>query len=161
MICISGTPGTGKSSVISALKDKGFKCSELNDLSAECEIGIEDGERVIDTDCLKNIHFEGIIAGHLSHYMKCDYVIVLRSHLKDIERRLKLRGYSNEKIMDNVEAEAIDLIGYEAEEIHPGNVSEILNEDLDETVNKVLDIINGGKRYCDNIDLSEEILLWY
>ncbi|MGC9294096.1 MAG: adenylate kinase family protein [Thermoplasmata archaeon] len=161
MICISGTPGTGKSSVLSALSKLGYKCSELSDLSSVCVVGIEDGEKIIDVNCLKKIDFDGIVAGHLSHYMRCDAVIILRSHLKDLENRLKLRGYSKKKIMDNVEAEAIDLIGYEAEEMHPGKVSEILNENLDETIYKILQIIENKKSYDDKIDLSEEIMLWY
>jgi len=161
MICISGTPGTGKSSILSALSRMGYKCSELSDLSSGCEVGIENGERIIDASCLKKIDFDGIVAGHLSHYMKCDTVIILRSHLKDLESRLKSRGYSKDKMMDNIEAEAIDLIGYEAEEMHPGKVSEIVNDNLDETVNKVLQIIENKKSYDDKIDLSEEIMLWY
>jgi len=161
MICISGTPGTGKSSVLSAFSKMGYKCSELSDLSLGCEVGIENGERIIDVSCLKKIYFDGIVAGHLSHYMKCDTVIILRSHLKDLESRLKSRGYTKDKMMDNIEAEAIDLIGYEAEEMHPGKVSEIVNDNLDETVNKVLQIIENKKSYDDKIDLLEEIMLWY
>lgn len=161
MICVTGTPGTGKSTVLERLSAKGYKCSELLDIADKCITGIEDNEKIIDTSCLSQIKFEGIVVGHLSHYMKCKSVIVLRSHLKDLEERLLSRGYSREKIMDNVESEAIDLIGYEAEELHKGQVYEILNENIDETVNKVIKIIEGKVKQSEKIDLTEEILLWY
>ncbi len=161
MICITGTPGTGKSSVINALKSRGYTCYEMIDVASDCITGEENYEKVTDTECLKNKKVDGIVAGHLSHYMKCDKVIVLRSHLLDLEKRLSSREYDKRKIMDNLEAEAIDLIGYESEKLHPGNVYEVLNSNIDETVNKVLLIIAGNAESGGRIDLVEEIMLWY
>jgi hypothetical protein len=63
--------------------------------------------------------------------------------------------------MDNIESEAIDLIGSEAEELHPGNVHEILNSDVEETANFVENVIKGKKSTSLKIDLTEEILKWY
>lgn len=161
MICITGTPGTGKSTIMKRLCELGYNCAEVAEIAEGCVIGIENGEKIIDTDCMRYIAFDGIVVGHLSHHMKCDSVIVIRSHLKDIEKRLESRNYSMKKIMDNVESEAIDLIGYEAEMLHKGQVYEVMNEVMDETVNKVTGIIEGKVTKKEKIDITEEILQWY
>jgi adenylate kinase len=53
-----------------------------------------------------------VIDSHLSHYLPAKYVdkcIVIRcSDLKQLRRRLKKRGYKEEKIMDNLEAEIME-----------------------------------------------------
>jgi len=54
------------------------------------------------------------IEGHLSHRVDLDYCIVLRTRPEVLEKRLKKRGYSEEKIRENVEAEAMDVILSEA-----------------------------------------------
>lgn len=161
MICITGTPGTGKSRIKEELLKKGYEISELDDVSGQCITGREKGENIVDEECLGQIKREGIIVGHLSHFTRCDVTIVLRGHLKDIHSRLRERGYPEGKIMDNVECEAIDLIGNEARSINERNTYEILNEDLEETMNIVENIIKGKKISPKIIDLAEEILDWY
>ncbi|MBW2987621.1 AAA family ATPase [Candidatus Woesearchaeota archaeon] len=53
-----------------------------------------------------------VIDSHLSHYLPAKYVdkcIVMRcSDLKELKRRLKKRGYSEKKVMDNLEAEIME-----------------------------------------------------
>jgi adenylate kinase len=161
VICITGTPGTGKSAVLEELGRRGHRVHEFDSISGGCVVGIERGEKVVDEDCLKNITVEEITAGHLSHYANCDIVIVLRSHLKDIYQRLREREYERKKIMENVESEAIDLIGYEAESIHPGRTVEVMNESIMDTADIIESIIAGEKFPLGKIDLMEEILDWY
>ncbi len=161
MICITGTPGVGKSTILKEMIKRGYEVSEFDTLIKDCIIEEKDEEKIVDEICLKNVKEDGVFFGHLSHYAGCDSVIVLRSHLKDIEDRLKKRNYSKSKIMDNIESEAIDLIGSEAEELHPGNVHEILNSDVEETANFVENVIKGKKSTSLKIDLTEEILEWY
>jgi adenylate kinase len=161
LICITGTPGTGKSSLIALLRSRGYEVHEMIDIANDCVDGTEENEKLIDTDCLGRLRVDGIVASHLSHYLKCDLVIVLRSHLHDVEDRLSKRGYAKKKIMDNVEAEAIDLIGAEAEELHPGRVFEVLNENIDDTVAIVENIIKGKLEDKDKIDLLMEMMDWF
>lgn len=161
MICITGTPGTGKTTIASILNDRGYKKWDFLDIAKDCVDGIEDEEYLIDEECLKNIKVEGIVESHLSHFMNCDLVIVLRAHLKDIEGRLKQRGYNKKKIMENLEAEALGIISLEAREIYGDNIFEIMNDDLVDTINKIISIINGEKVQRETYDLSEEILNWY
>lgn len=161
MICVTGTPGTGKTKIMEELRKRGYSVHEFDSISEECVSSWEDQEKVLDEDCLRRIEIEGIAVGHLSHYAKCSSVIVLRGHLKDISSRLRDRGYSSKKITDNLECEAIDLIGYEAKTKHPSKTIEILNENLEETLDIIENIIAGKKFTSKNIDLTEEILDWY
>ncbi|MCL5408337.1 MAG: AAA family ATPase [Candidatus Thermoplasmatota archaeon] len=161
MICITGTPGVGKSTVMSEISDRGYKALEFDNLIGECVVEIKDGEKIVDEKCLRKIRKDGIYFGHLSHYADCETVVVIRSHLKELEERLKKRGYSNSKIMDNVESEAIDLIGVEAERLHPGKTAEILNTSLEETADFIENVIKGKDSKRVKIDLTEEILNWY
>jgi adenylate kinase len=161
MICISGTPGVGKTTVMKEMEKRGYNVREFDNLIDKCTVGIEDGEKIVDEDCLKEISQEGIYFGHLSHFAKCNVVIVLRSHLKRIYSGLEERKYPKSKIMDNLECEAIDLIGYEAEMLHPGMVYEVLNDSIDETVGEIENVIKGKNALRLKIDLTEEILDWY
>ncbi len=47
-----------------------------------------------------------IIESHLAHHI-ADVVIVLKAHPPELGMRLKTRGYSEEKIKENIEAEAL------------------------------------------------------
>lgn len=50
-----------------------------------------------------------IIESHLAHYL-CDLAVVLRTHPHRLKKRLSTRGYSDQKVMENVLAESIDVI---------------------------------------------------
>ena len=61
-----------------------------------------------------------IIDSHLSHYLPKRYVdlcIVTKCDLKKLEKRLKKRGYSKEKIRENLDAEIFDVCLNEAKEL--------------------------------------------
>jgi adenylate kinase len=69
---------------------------------------------------------DGFVEGHLAHLLPCDLVIILRCRPDILKSRLVKRGYHEEKIQENVEAEALDVILVEALEIHPpGHIIEI------------------------------------
>ena len=161
MICVTGTPGVGKSTVKNELNQRGFKALEFDSLIGDCIVEEVEGERIVDEECLHEINADGIYFGHLSHFSKCRKVVVMRAHLADIEARLKERGYSKSKIMDTLESEAIDLIGFEAEGFHPGDTFEVLNSSVKETADFIENIIKGREPKSLKIDLVEEILDWY
>ncbi|MCL4446933.1 MAG: AAA family ATPase [Thermoplasmatales archaeon] len=161
MICITGTPGVGKTTVMKELKKRGYAVLEFDSLIDGCVLEEENGEKIVDEECLKDIRGEGIYFGHLSHYALCDLVVVLRCHLKELEVRLRKRDYSRSKIIDNIESEAIDLIGFEAEKIHPGKTYEIMNSKVEETADFIENVIKGRYPTRMKIDIMEEILDWY
>lgn len=82
-----------------------------------------------------------------------DKVIILRVHPSILEERLVGRKYSDSKIRENLEAEALDVCGAEAYEAYGEDVCEIDVSDLsiDETINLVVDVIFDKKTsiWCD------------
>lgn len=125
-VVITGTPGTGKTSVAKALEKYKFKNYNLSKILKKCGAGVDKKRKVkiidekkfgkeINKVLRKNENI--VVESHLSHYSNPKYVdlcVVLRTNPKILEKRLEKRGYSKEKIKENVEAEQIDLILVEA-----------------------------------------------
>jgi adenylate kinase len=104
-----------------------------------------------------------ILVGHLSHLITSDMVIVLRCRPSVLAARLRSRGYPEQKVAENAEAEALDVIlvesvetGREVYEIDTTGISP------EETADAILEILAGEKeKYAiGNIDWSEEALDW-
>lgn len=125
-ITVTGTPGTGKTSISRKLGESlGYRVIHLNNFYEKHGIGEKDshGELVIDTDEITAVIDKEldrgediIIEGHLSHNIQSDYCIVLRCDPDKLEERLSERDYSAQKVEDNVQSEILDLILAEAVE---------------------------------------------
>jgi len=177
IIALTGTPGTGKTSVSKVLEETYFVI-DLNKLATDkCFIiGVDDdrNSKIVDTDRLddyinKSISKKDIVfvEGHLSHLLKSvDKVIILRCNPDELRKRLSCKGWNKDKIKENLEAEILDVILCETVDIHSDkNIFEI-----DTTKKSVIDvafliegIIKSGFRNVKsynigNIDWSEEIL---
>ncbi len=171
LVALTGTPGTGKTSVARIL-EKTFKVVYLKNFK-DARIGYDKDRDsyIMDLEKIKkeidNIDQEGtvIIEGHFAHEMNVDMVIVLRCHPDVLKKRLSQRDYKDEKIMENLEAEAMSLITSEAILIHgKDKVFEIDTTDRrpEECADLVMHIIKtGDKRFAPRINYSEEILKWY
>jgi adenylate kinase len=178
IIAITGTPGTGKTSISKILEEKKYKIVDLNKIAFENNFlaGIDEKRdtKIVDIDkvneYVKNNYVgKGIvfIEGHLSHLLECvDKVIVLRRHPDKLRKNLTQRGWKKEKINENVEAEFLDIVLCEAAEIHP--LKEIIEIDTtDKSISNVTKLIieltknkfkNIKKYKIGRIDWSEEIL---
>lgn len=164
-ILVGGTPGTGKSEVAAILAERlKIKVISLGDLSkkAGC-IAEEDTERdteIIDEDCLVDAiidTLEGesdrvIIEGHyidLVPYSSVERAFVLRTHPATLKERLTSRGYSKEKVAENVEAEVIGVCQMDAiESFGEPKVFEIDTTDLTptETADKIVELMKPRAR---------------
>lgn len=115
MMCgITGTPGTGKTSVADELARMGFYILHLSDTVSRYVIG-KDPERdteVIDEErwAAEFVPFEGFVEGHLAHLLPCDRIVVLRCRPDILMDRLRRKGYLEAKIRENALAEALDVI---------------------------------------------------
>ena len=115
MMCgITGTPGTGKTSVAGDLTRRGFPVLHLSDTISGYVIG-KDEERdtgIIDEErwAAEFVPYKGFVEGHLAHLLPCDRIVVLRCRPDILMERLKTRGYGQEKIRENALAEALDVI---------------------------------------------------
>lgn len=124
LVALTGTPGTGKSSVGDALARRGYHVVDLDASARELglvEAGPEGDE--VDVEALaQRIRVPtkvGILRGHYAHRMPVNLVVVLRCHPKVLWDRLAARGWPVEKVRENVEAEAIDVILQEAADRGP------------------------------------------
>ena len=160
IIFISGTPCSGKTTVSEELSKKlSWDLVKINDLaiSNDLVLGIDEdrGYKIIDIDALDktlfNIISESdylIVEGHLSHLCcGADKLIILRCRPEILEKRLALRNYSDAKIHENLEAEALGVCSAESLDIYENNVYELDVSDLsvDEVVSILYDVIGGKK----------------
>lgn len=149
MMCgITGTPGTGKSSVARILAARGHRVVHLSETFGEYIIGRDEERETLIVDeerwAADFPRVEGFVEGHLAHLLPCDLVFVLRCRPDVLRSRLEKRGYRPEKIGENVEAEALDLILIEAIEergegaIHEVDTTFIAPEEAADLIERVL-----------------------
>jgi adenylate kinase len=131
-IALTGTPGTGKTTISNVLRDDfGLNVVDLSDVIRSCRyyIGWDEnrGCDVVDLEALRAHPFSDglVLEGHMSHHLQVDLVIVLRTNPAVLRRRLQKKGFSENKIRENVEAEILDLILIEALGLHGENVYEL------------------------------------
>lgn len=111
-VAITGTPGTGKTSVSKHLDRE---IISVKDFAESRGLGEPGKEFKVDVKAVKkHLPEECWIEGHLSHKMDPDYCIVLRTRPDTLKERLEARDYRREKIEENLEAEKMDLILSEA-----------------------------------------------
>lgn len=132
MIAVTGTPGTGKTVFAEMLaKRLGAELIDLNKLIIERRIYRLDKEgtkvarlgemRQEFVRVLKLSKGDVIVEGLLAHLLperSLTHVVVLRTRPRVLKRRLRARGYKGEKLRDNLESEALDVILWEAVKIH-------------------------------------------
>ena len=163
-IFITGTPCSGKTTVSEVLSRKlNCKLIKINDLAIENDfvLGIDDekGYKIIDIDALDEKVSEIIessddlliFEGHLSHLCSgADKVIVLRARPEILRPRLEARDYSDAKIQENLEAEAMGVCTAEAYELYGEDISEIDASDKSvlEIADLISDIIDGKANPC-------------
>ena len=178
IIAITGTPGTGKTTVASILKKKGFIVVDLKQLAFDNDfiIGLdkERNSSIVDVKKLdryikkkffsKEIVF---VEGHIAHLLTCiDKIIILRLHPSKLKEILVKRKWKKDKIRENIEAEILDVILCEGVDIHTEkNCFEIdgTKRSINNIVNCILEIVDNKfkdiKKYkIGEIDWSDEIL---
>jgi adenylate kinase len=173
LVAISGTPGTGKTSVCEKLREDGYEVVDLNKLAFETNsvVGTDAARDVdiVDTDALKKKVKElkndlVFLDGHFSHLMDVDISIVLRCNPDELKRRLETKEWSEEKVRENVEAEAVDAITVESLESDVDTLEvDTTQRSAEQTEEAVLKIVNGesDEFKVGQIDWSEVIMDWY
>lgn len=183
-VIISGTPGTGKTSVSKLITQKinarMISLSKLaisNNLTVGYDLKRETSvidakkiiiqvNKIIETYIEDNVevliiesHFSDIIPNNL-----IDYAIVLRCHPDELTKRLKKRNYRKEKIIENVQAEILGTcMKYLIEKKLEKDIIEInaTNLKIESIANIIIDIIQYNKNIEKftkiNIDWLEEL----
>ncbi len=135
---LTGTPGTGKTSVARLIEAKNVPVIYLKELAKKQgfidSIDEERNSFIIDLNAVdrfleqtKEKDDSFLIESHLSHLLSTvEQVIVLRCHPKILRDRLVKRQWSWKKIRENLEAEMLDVILCEAvDQCGKDNVFEI------------------------------------
>ncbi|MCW3141629.1 MAG: adenylate kinase family protein [Methanophagales archaeon] len=166
IIAITGTPGTGKTSVCNAL---GLEFMDLNKVIAEKRfytgVDTERGCLITDLDKLaeyvRRVYKEKrkekkggnlmLIESHLAHFLNPDVAIVLRANPLLLAERLKQRGlrFSAQKIRENMEAEMLDIILAEAVQrcgaVYEVDTSGKRIEEVASAVREIIDAETAGE----------------
>jgi adenylate kinase len=131
IICVTGTPGTGKTTLAKILAKKlKYRYLDVKKLIKKNKLyekyDVSSGSYIVDVKKLNKflismikINQNLIIDSHLSHYLPkrdVDMCVVTKCELKELKKRLEKRRYSKEKIRENLDAEIFDICLNEAKE---------------------------------------------
>jgi len=168
VVIFSGTPGTGKTVITRKVSEKiGAKAISLSEFAVKNNLILSfDSKRdtyVIDEDkivpeiinLIEKSRNQGIsnliIEGHLTDIIPEEYidlVIVLRCDPDILYKRLKSRGYSKEKVVENVQSEILGNCAnffVEKEMKKPLLEIDTSADEIDYLVNVIADIISREK----------------
>ena len=172
LVAVTGTPGTGKTSACEILARRGYVVVDLDDVARQGGfiVGRDEPRQTdeVDVDALReNLRVPAKIAflrSHYAHRMAVEMAVVLRCSPAVLRRRLESRGWPPDKVRENVEAEAIDVITQEAVDRIP-HVYEIDTTATtpSQTADAILGILQGKTegREPGHVDWSAEVLSWY
>lgn len=165
IIIVTGTPGVGKTTIASMLSERmGCVHIDLSDLANKEGIitGFNEnlGSSIVDMEGMRaklaklieagedNIIFEGHFAADVVPSGSVSFAFVLRRAPWRLNEELKAKGYPEEKVRENVEAELLDVCLVDAlEALGPERVCEIdtTGRTPEEVVDDVMQIIQGAK----------------
>lgn len=133
VIIVTGTPGTGKTTVAKRLaRQKKAQYIDVNKIIKRHKLNKNYSKKwnsyLVDVDKLNKVLIKIIkehqkrkqsliIDSHLSHYLPKKYVdlcIVTKCSLKKLRQRLKKRKYNAKKIRENMDAEILEVCLLEA-----------------------------------------------
>ena len=119
-LALTGTPGVGKTTISSFLTNEGLQVISVESLAEK--LGCIDAEDPVDrarpidvvemcsqlkTDWSNSPIVSTVIDGHLSHLLPVDCYIIVRCNPSVLRGRLEDRGYTEQKIRQNLEWEII------------------------------------------------------
>lgn len=152
-LVITGTPGTGKTTVAKAIAARlGVTLAEANEVARRRKCFKKGSRSEVDLGKLekalrKELHgLKGFVAeGHLLCDVKlaCDACVVLRCNPRVLRKRLKARGYDRKKLADNLLCEALDYCLLKAEACYPAG--RVVQVDATKTARLVVRVLAAAK----------------
>ncbi|HDR53378.1 MAG TPA: AAA family ATPase [archaeon] len=164
IIAVTGTPGTGKTSMATLLSRRlGYPLVDLNqlllrDYPGEFDDDAESWEVDLE-EARQKVSFpkDAVVDGHLSHLFRVDEIVVLRCEPAELVTRLVGKGWKRAKIIENAEAEGLNVIADEARETGK-RVLEVDTTRLtpEQTAGRVADMLVSGDN-GDALDFVEHL----
>jgi adenylate kinase len=166
-ILVTGTPCVGKTSVARSLASKiGALYVNLNDLAVRENLIVgrdeKRGSMIVDETRLKDrlaeiiekcdeesVVIDGHYAASVVSSKLVDYVFVLRRDPVELRRLMEKRGFSNQKLWENLASEILDVCLVEALKFHgEEKICElnITSRRVEEIVEEITDILEGNKK---------------
>ena len=171
-IAISGTPGTGKTSLAGVFVKERINVVSVEELAEAFgylgNLDSKDGTKEVDIHRLSNEWQHDnpgiiVVEGHLSHFLDVDAIVILRCNPSVLRKRLELRKYSEQKVTANVEWELIsgvwsELLEFEIE----APILEIDTTELatEQVYDKVVSWLNGELVQEDLFEQSNKAIDW-
>jgi len=129
VLAISGSPGTGKTTLAESLKKEDFFRLDLHRHYKEISTNYNRSKMCYDVDMKKfkalvkkeiKKHERLVVDSHISHLLPKKWVdlcvILTCSNLKKLKKRLERKKYSKSKVRENLDAEIFQICLVEAEE---------------------------------------------
>ncbi len=156
-VAVTGTPGTGKTTLARELERRGYRVVRANDLARDAGLLHErdpgrHGTFVVDVDALAETFVRlprpeavEFVEGHFAHDLPVDLVVLLRHEPIALSERLRARGWPEAKVRENVEAEALDVIAGEVESSGlPAAEVDATGRSVESLADEVLAIVESG-----------------
>lgn len=133
IIALTGSPGTGKTTVAALLaKELGWTCLSLNTLAEQkqCYCGYDRSRntKIVDVGKVEKavlaLHENLVIEAHYAHDVENDLTIVLRCEISELKKRLRAKGWNDKKVEENLQVEIFSICLEEARELNR-NVVEV------------------------------------
>ena len=175
LVAITGTPGVGKSTVSKILAHR-FQVIDIHSYAEQHGLFEEydeeagsydvDVEKLNDSIMSENFSDENVfLDGHLSHFVDCDIIIVLRCDPEILSERLKARGYDYRKVLENVQAEVLDVILGESMEsdakVYEIDCSRMSPDEIADKIERIVILGEVDDASPGNVDWSGEMEEWF
>jgi adenylate kinase len=163
VLVITGTPGVGKTRVSKVLTERleGLYISLTDivngenlrlDVDSERDTVIADLRRLSDrvSNIISESSCDVVVDGHYASEVVSSevvsYAFVLRIEPDKLRQRLRERGYSEGKILENLASEVLDVCLFDAVArygVEKVDEIEVTHKDVDEVVEEIIDVLDG------------------
>jgi adenylate kinase len=166
VLVVTGTPGVGKTEVSKALVERlGGLYISLTDIvkqeNLQLDVDLErdtvvadlrrlsDRVRAIINSSSSDIVVDGHYASEVVSSEVVSYAFVLRIEPDKLRQRLRERGYSEGKVLENLASEVLDVCLSDAVTrygVEKVDEIEVTYKDVDEVIEEIIDVLNGRKK---------------